>query len=320
MSSSHKEHIPVFLDAVLDIYESEHISPRTLFDGTFGRGGHSLAILRKFPQVTAFAMDGDEEAVEYARSNYKNEVQEGRLRIVHDSYRNFKLVRAAQGWPEKFDLMLLDLGVSSPQLDQADRGFSFYNHGPLDMRMNRKQKLTAADVVNQVEEQELAKIFIELGEIPRPFRVVRAIVHDRKNKPFTTTEELAGLIERVDGWQKKGSHPATRYFMALRLHVNAELETLELALPDLIDSLDENGLLAVITFHSLEDRLVKNILKDNLHRGELVNRKVIKPSDEELKANPRSRSAKLRVFRKSSRGTLTRKQKYNLEHSLTDEE
>lgn len=320
MSSSHKEHIPVFLDAILDFFSSEHISPRTLFDGTFGRGGHSSSLLRKFPQLTAFAMDGDEDAVTYAKDNYKNEIAEGRLKIVHDSYRNFKLVRAAEAWPEKFDLMMLDLGVSSPQLDQADRGFSFYHHGPLDMRMNRSQKLTAADVVNQLEEQELAKIFIELGEIARPFRVVRAIVEDRKAKPFTTTEELAGLIERVDGWQKKGSHPATRYFMALRLHVNDELGTLKLALPDLIDALDENGLLAVITFHSLEDRLVKNILKDNLHRGELVNRKVIKPSDEELKANPRSRSAKLRVFRKTARGTLTRKQKYNLEHSLQDEE
>lgn len=313
-------HIPVFLEAILDVYRSEHISPQTYFDGTFGRGGHSLAIIKNFPGVDVYAADGDEDAITYAQENFKTEIAEKRLHVVHGSYRDFKTLRAAQNWPEKFDLMLLDLGVSSPQLDQADRGFSFYQAGPLDMRMNRKQKLTAADVVNQVEEQELAKIFIELGEIARPFRVVRAIVEDRKTKPFTTTQELSKLIERIDGWQKKGSHPATRYFMALRLHVNQELETLELALPDLIDSLEENGLLAVITFHSLEDRLVKNILKANLHRGELVNRKVIKPSDEELKENPRSRSAKLRVFRKTIRGTLTRKQKYNLEHSLQDEE
>jgi 16S rRNA (cytosine1402-N4)-methyltransferase len=286
---------------------------RYAFDGTFGRGGHTRAVMRENPSAKMIGMDWDEEAIRFGGENFAGEIASGQLRLIHATYGDFKKVRdterasggAPSGFTEGFDLMLLDLGVSSPQLDTAERGFSFYHDGPLDMRMDQRLGTTAADVINTWEEQDLARVFIELGEVQRPFRVVRAICHDRKTKPFETTKQLAGLIERVDGWQKKGSHPATRYFMALRLAVNEELSVLMQALPDLIEGLAPGGILAVITFHSLEDRIVKNIFKDHQEGqngrqavGRLVNKKVIKPSDEEVRTNPRARSAKLRAFEK----------------------
>ena len=301
-------HVPVFLDSVLTMFREVRSPIRYAFDGTFGRGGHTAAILREWPTIRVVAFDWDEDAIRFGKERFAKEIAEGRLTLVHSSYADFKKVRDAAkanatpgGLTEGFDLMLLDLGVSSPQLDQAERGFSFYHDGPLDMRMDQRGEVTAADIVNTWDEQELAKLFIEYGELQRPFRVVRAIVADRKaKKPFTSTRELASMIERVDGWQKKGSHPATRYFLALRLKVNEELTTLEDALPELVDGLSTGGVLAVITFHSLEDRIAKNVFK---HQAELdlgiqVNKKVIKPSDSEVSANPRARSAKLRGFQK----------------------
>lgn len=297
-------HKPVFLNDVMTVFRT-HVGPvRFAFDGTFGRGGHTGAILREWPECKVVAMDWDEEAVRFGKERFKDEIASGRLLIVHSSYLNFLEAREAykdQGFPQGFDLMLLDLGVSSPQLDTAERGFSFYHEGPLDMRMDQRQETTAAEIVNTWEEQDLARLFIEYGEVQRPFRVVRAIVNDRKTKPFENTRDLSGLIERVDGWHKKGSHPATRYFMALRLKVNEELSTLTTALPHLIQGLATDGILSVITFHSLEDRIVKNIFKAHLDVGRLVNKKVIKPSEEEVRENPRARSAKLRAFEKAIR-------------------
>ncbi len=300
--TSQSGHKPVFLDDVLNVFKTKVGTVSTIFDGTFGRGGHTSAMLREWPSARATVFDWDEDAIRFGQENFSSLIEAGRLKLIRSNYSEFKKVRAEEpGFPQGFDLMLLDLGVSSPQLDRAERGFSFYHEGPLDMRMDQRGETTAADIVNTWDEQDLARLFIEAGEVQRPFRVVRAIVHDRKNKkPFETTRELAGLIERVDGWHKKGSHPATRYFMALRLAVNEELTGLTTALPDLIEGLAPGGILAVITFHSLEDRIVKNIFKDHLHLGKLVNKKVIKPSDEEVRVNPRARSAKLRAF---ERGT-----------------
>lgn len=300
-SSDHK---PVFLEDVLTVFRTARGPVRAVFDGTFGRGGHTEALMNHWPRAEVVAFDWDQEAIEFGQEKFPREISEGRLRLYRSSYVDFKKVRSdhlTQGFPNAFDLMLLDLGVSSPQLDQAHRGFSFYHDGPLDMRMDQRGELTAADIVNTWDEQDLARLFIEYGEVQRPFRVVRAIVHDRKSKkPFETTRELASMIERVDGWHKKGSHPATRYFLALRMKVNEELSTLTTAIPDLIDGLADGGILAVITFHSLEDRIVKHLFKDHLHLGRLVNKKVIKPSDEEVRNNPRARSAKLRAFEKGS--------------------
>ncbi|MES3039010.1 MAG: 16S rRNA (cytosine(1402)-N(4))-methyltransferase, partial [Bdellovibrionota bacterium] len=157
------------------------------------------------------------------------------------------------------------------------------------------QEYTAAHVINEATEQELIEIFKTLGEIRSPFRVVRAIVNDRKITPYKTTRELASLIERVEGWRKKGFHPATQFFMALRLKVNGELEHLTYALPELMKKLKIGGRMGVISFHSLEDRIVKNIFKDS-DLGKPIHKRVIIGSDEEIKTNPRARSAKLRVF------------------------
>jgi len=197
----------------------------------------------------------------------------------------------------------LDFGVSSPQLDQAHRGFSFYNEGPLDMRMNQSQELSAAVVVNQWSEPELVEIFRTYGEVRRPDRAARALVEQRRETPFQTTLQLAKFFEKLDGWYRKGHHPATNYFQAIRIAVNDELGVLERTLPKLVEALLPNGRLMVITFHSLEDRIAKYAFKDLEKAGVAfaVNKKVIQPTWDEQKGNPRSRSAKLRVIQKGRR-------------------
>lgn len=283
------------LKEILEMFEPLiENSSLTYFDGTFGRGGHAKAILEKSSKVKAVAFDRDLEAVEYAKNEFADWVRENRLTIIHANYCDFKNYKL-----EPFDFMLLDLGVSSPQLDQGHRGFSFYHEGPLDMRMNQAEDLTAADIIRDYSEDELVNLFREYGEISRPERVVRAIIHDRKTKPFVTTRDLAGLIERVDGWRKKGHHPATQYFLALRMKVNNELELLAQALQELVLGLKPKGRLAVLTFHSLEDRIVKNTFKSLSNFGQPVNKKVIQPDWSEAKENSRARSAKLRVFERS---------------------
>lgn len=288
-------HIPVMLPEVLEALSYVANPPERLLDGTFGRGGHTKALLQKYENLKAIGVDRDETAHEFAKNNYADLLESGRLSLWQGSYRKY-----IEAHPqEKFDLILLDLGVSSPQLDSAERGFSFYGDGPLDMRMGHHQQTTAADIINTWDEEELIEIFKKYGEIHSPFRLVRAVVHDRKIKPFTSTAQLAGLMERVEGWRQKGKHPATQYFMALRLVVNQELEDLENSLPLMINALNPGGVIAVITFHSLEDRICKNIFKAHMETGSRLNKKVIVPSDEEQKQNPRSRSAKLRAFQKN---------------------
>ena len=299
-------HTPVLLTEVLDSY-ADFSSRKHLiyFDGTFGRGGHYKAIKEKYNLQTALASDQDHEAVEFAQNNFPE------VKIVQTSFYEF-----AQTNTVKIDLALIDLGVSSPQLDQADRGFSFLRDGPLDMRMNRRNSITAETIVNEWSEAQLIEVFKIYGEVEKPIRVIRAIINDRSTKRFTTTLQLAQLIERVDGWTKKGFHPATQYFMGLRLVINSELEFVEKGIPLLMEQLSDKGRLSVITFHSLEDRLVKTIFRDS-KIGFPVYKKVIVPSDEECKTNPRARSAKLRVFQK---GMLPEKpDKFALRRQQRDE-
>ncbi|WII72809.1 16S rRNA (cytosine(1402)-N(4))-methyltransferase RsmH [Bdellovibrio sp. 22V] len=294
------EHYPVLLQEVLAaFYPLREKKELHYFDGTFGRGGHYSAVKFAYPQIKATVMDQDLAAVAFAKERFKTEVEQGQLNVIHGNFSQF-----SEHNLKNFDMMLLDLGVSSPQLDQAERGFSFYHDGPLDMRMNQQQGLTAEVLVNTATEDDLIRIFKEYGEVHRPSRVVRAIVNDRKTKAFQTTKQLAGLIERVDGWQIKGHHPATKYFMALRLAVNSELEVVAEALPAMIKALNPKGRLAVITFHSLEDRIVKNIFRDSEDLGRPVNKKVIVPTQEECDKNSRSRSAKLRIFERSAQDEL----------------
>ena len=288
-------HSPVLLREILEIFSvfqepAADLAELRYLDGTFGRGGHFRSLKMMLPTMKAVALDQDPEAVEFAKKKFSPLVQSGDLNVIHRNFSNFSELNLGL-----FDMMLLDLGVSSPQLDEAHRGFSFYHHGPLDMRMDSSQELKAADLVNGLSEKELNDLFFKFGEVRKPFRVVRAIVHDRKEKPYETTEELSSLIERVDGWHRKGYHPATNYFMALRLAVNDELGVVERALPEMIKALKPGGRLAVITFHSLEDRIVKYAFKEST-LGRPLFKKVMIPTDEESEKNPRARSAKLRVF------------------------
>jgi 16S rRNA (cytosine1402-N4)-methyltransferase len=283
-------HQPVLLHEVMELIAEMPRPPRLMMDGTFGRGGHTRALLENYPEAKLVAFDRDAEAIAYGEAEFQKFVLEKRLRFVH---KNFTQATKDDG---PFDVILADLGVSSPQLDQGHRGFSFLHDGPLDMRMDVREKLTAAEIVNGWSAQELKRIFVEYGEVHRPDKAIQLIVKERQSKPFETTSQLADVIARADGWRKKGFHPATHYFMALRIEVNHELMDVEEALETLIQCLRPHGRLLVITFHSIEDRIAKYKLKSLLHLGNLVNKKVVKPTWEEQKKNPRARSAKLRCF------------------------
>lgn len=289
-------HEPVLLKEVIEFARA--VEPHSILDGTFGRGGHTRALLEACPEAVVTAIDQDDEAIRFGESHFEADINKGRLHLKHF---NFHQISSLEGRPkEGFDVILLDLGVSSPQLDQGERGFSFYHDGPLDMRMDRGLDITAADVIDTWPEVELNNLFIQYGEVRRPQRVVRAIVQDRKQKKFTTTRELAGLIERVEGWKRKGHHPATTYFLALRMAVNNELSGLEACIPGLLGALSPKGRLLVITFHSLEDRIIKYAFKEAPELGVPLFKKVIVPSREEQMRNPRARSAKLRIFQRET--------------------
>ncbi|EEF60435.1 S-adenosyl-methyltransferase MraW [Pedosphaera parvula Ellin514] len=281
-------------------------------DGTLGGAGHATAILAaSSPNGWLFGCDRDGVAVEAAQARLAEFA--GRFEISRGNYA--ELFETLE--PESFDGVLLDLGVSSPQLDVAERGFSFQQEGPLDMRMDKRQQLTAADLLNHASAEELAEIFWKLGDEPQSRRFARAIEHDRQQRPFETTGQLAGLIERLAPRHGKKAHPATRVFQALRMAVNDELGSLERGLTGAVRILKPGGRLAVITFHSLEDRKVKEFgrqkSRDYTFEGEVdvpelrkprtpelkwVQRKAVLPGEAEQKENPRSRSAQLRIMEK----------------------
>lgn len=292
---SKRIHIPVMAEEII-VFLNELSRPFEYFlDGTFGRGGHTKTVLSRFPQVKILAVDRDDAAINYAQQNFFDSIGRGQIQTMKCNFADLPL----QGLPEAFanglDAILLDLGVSSPQFDDPERGFSFYHAGPLDMRMDQKQSTTAADLINQCSSHELEKLFREYGEIKRPGLVIKNIIHQRQRQKIMTTEQLAKLIERSVGWARKGKHPATTYFMALRIGVNQELENLRVGLQRLIQILRPGGRLLVITFHPLEDRMVKQFFK-SCPLGITLTKKVIKPSRKEIIENVRSRSAQLRVF------------------------
>lgn len=298
------EHVPVLLEEVLQMARESAAVPRLILDGTFGRGGHTQALLKEFSQSQLLALDCDADAIAYGRDHFAEEIRQERIYLLHANFSDIEKIQNQLPSPfknKKFDLILLDLGVSSPQLDTPERGFSFYHQGPLDMRMDHRQETTAADIVNTWSAEELAELFRELGEVNRPQRVVSAIVEKRREQPFATTVDLSRLIERVEGWSRKGHHPATRFFLALRLRVNRELERIEEIVPVLIQHLSEGGRLLIITFHSLEDRIVKNVFKSLQDQGRIVTKKVVQAQWQEKKGNPRARSAKLRVFERGGK-------------------
>ena len=283
-------------------------------DGTVGGAGHASAILAaSSPNGWLYGCDRDGAAVEAATRRLDEAGFAGRFEIRRGNYSEL-----ADWVPAgSCDGVLLDLGVSSPQLDEAERGFSFQNDGPLDMRMDLRQPLTAAGIVNSWSEAELARVFWEYGDEPQARRFARAIVHDREGRRFETTVQLASLIERLAPRHGKKKHPATRVFQALRMAVNDESRFLKSGLAAACTLLKPGGRLAVITFHSLEDRMVKEFGRERAREytfeGEVdvpelriprvpelrwVQRKAILPGDAELAENPRARSAQLRVLEK----------------------
>jgi 16S rRNA (cytosine1402-N4)-methyltransferase len=282
-------------------------------DGTVGDGGHAEAILAaSAPTGRLVGLDRDEEAIEASRRRLRR--YGNRVHVVRAEFANMKEVLHNLGY-ETADGVLLDLGVSSRQLEIPARGFSFSAEGPLDMRMSRSQKRAAADIVADASAEELTKIFREYGEERRAAAVARAIVRERARKPVATTTQLAAICERVLGKGRAKIHPATKIFQALRIAVNDELEQLRQGLEAAVELLKSGGRLAVISFHSLEDRIVKEFFArlstDCVcppdfpvcvchHRRVLrvVTRRPITPAAAEIAVNPRSRSARLRIAEK----------------------
>jgi len=281
-------------------------------DGTIGGAGHAAAVLAaSAPDGWLYGCDRDGTAVEAAKRRLAE--FSGRFEIRQGDFADL----AAWVPPNSCDGMLLDLGVSSPQLDEAERGFSFQQDGPLDMRMDRRQAVTAASVVNGATAEELAKILWELGGERNARRFARAIARERERRRLETTRQLAELMEQLAPRRGRKTHPATRVFQAIRMAVNDEVGSLERGLAGALKMLKSGGRLAVITFHSLEDRIVKGFgrarARDYTFTGEMdvpelreprapelkwVGRKPTRPSPAEVAANPRSRSAQLRVLEK----------------------
>ena len=288
------------------ITSSEMAKNLLVIDGTFGRGGHTQALLTQLPlDARMISFDKDLDAITVAAK-----INDPRLQIVHDSFAQMDQYAA----PNSVDGILLDLGISSPQVDEAHRGFSFRKDGPLDMRMNTDQGLTAAEWLEQAPPEEITRVIKTYGEERFAFQIAKAIVARREEGASPkTTLQLASLVASVVRTREVGQDPATRTFQALRIFINRELEDLELGLKAALDLLRPGGRLAVISFHSLEDRIVKQFLQSHskveIPRGlpvrdrdlpqcalEIIGR--IKPSDEEIRGNPRSRSAIMRVAEK----------------------
>jgi len=279
-------------------------------DGTLGAGGHARGILEACaPDGQLLGLDVDPQALTIARKNLAP--YEGRIHLAQASYTSLKAQLRSLGW-EAVDGILLDLGASSMQFDTTERGFSFMQDAPLDMRFGPHASRTAADIVNSFSERELADLIYRYGEERDSRRIARAIVNKR---PLHTTRELVAVIESVSPRRGKRIHPATRTFQALRIAVNEELPSLESVLPQAVAGLESGGRIAVISFHSLEDRIVKNFFREQgrvlvnppyekiyeeerLATLKEVTRKPITPSDEEMEINPRARSAKLRIAEK----------------------
>ncbi len=295
-------HIPVLLKEVMDALA---VRPGGRYvDGTLGRAGHTKEIIARGGMV--LGIDRDEQAI--------REIGEvAGLSAVRGRHGDLKEIADEKGWGE-VDGILLDLGVSSPQLDEAGRGFSFLREGPLDMRMDRSSGLSAADIVKGESAERLEEIFRELGEEPQARRIAKAIAKEREKRKFETTVEFADFVERVVG-RRGAHHPATRVFQALRMEVNDEMGELERALEGGLELLKSGGRFAVITFESLTDRIVKRFFARHVGRmvslqqggerweGEepkmrAVTGKVVVASEEEADLNPRSRSAKLRAAEK----------------------
>ncbi len=294
-------HLSVMKEEILELFRGRKL--RTYVDATLGAAGHAAAMLEEHPEIERFiGIDQDPDALQIARKRL--EPWKEKITLVQSNFS--ALTEILMG--EKIDGILFDLGVSSMQLDRAEKGFSFMKDGPLDMRMDPTRELTAATIVNEWSEQELTRIFRQYGEEKQPRKAARAIVQGR---PFKTTKELSDLLYPVLFNPKKKIHPLTLIFQALRICVNGELEVIEKVIPEAIDALTPGGVMGVISFHSLEDRRIKQMLQfaasDKLDTSgragvfidkkplvRILTRKPLVPTPEEAESNPRARSAKFR--------------------------
>lgn len=308
------EHKSVLLKEVI---ESLNIRPDGIYvDGTLGGGGHAYEVCKRLKNGKLIGIDQDEDAL-FAAAKRLEEFGE-RVLLVRDNYSNIESVLREQGI-KKVDGICLDLGVSSYQLDNADRGFTYREDVALDMRMDMREERTAADILNGYTEKELCRVIRDYGEELFAKNIARHIVRAREEKPIETSGQLIEIIRAAmpKKMQIKGGHPAKRTFQALRIEVNRELEVLEHSIDKMIELLAPGGRLAIISFHSLEDRIVKNHFRKNedpcicpknfpicvcgqKSRGRVLTRKGILPGREEVEENPRAKSAKLRVFEASS--------------------
>ncbi|RMH09007.1 MAG: 16S rRNA (cytosine(1402)-N(4))-methyltransferase RsmH [Aquificota bacterium] len=281
-------HIPVLFDTAVELLLGN--GGRVYVDCTLGLGGHARRILEKNPKAYLIGIDRDPYALEKAEENLKD--FEGRFSLYHANFSQLDQVLEQEGI-SKVDGFLFDLGVSMLQL-KSERGFSFQRDAPLDMRMDPRESLTAYKVVNTYSERELERIFREYGEEKRAKSLARAIVLARAKKPIKTTGELVDIILSVIPHRGR-IHPATKVFQAIRIEVNRELENLQTALEKTLYFLTKGGRLVVISFHSLEDRIVKNFFREHKDKLKTLTKKPITPSMEEIRQNPASRSAKLRA-------------------------
>ncbi|MEW5904613.1 MAG: 16S rRNA (cytosine(1402)-N(4))-methyltransferase RsmH [Pseudomonadota bacterium] len=302
-------HATVLLDEAVDALQ---VKPEGIYvDGTFGRGGHSRLILSRLGAAgRLIAFDKDPAAIASGAA-----LQDVRFTLVHEGFGQLAQVLGGLG-VDKVDGVLLDLGVSSPQLDDESRGFSFRFDAPLDMRMDTSAGQTAAEWLTTVDEKELAEVIRDYGEERFAGKIARTIVAARQERPLTTTRQLADLVAQCVRTREPGKNPATRTFQAIRIHLNRELEELESVLPQCVEHLKPGGRMAIISFHSLEDRIVKHFMRDmaqgdklpkfvpvraaDVPQGKLkLVGKAIQASAAELAANPRARSAVLRVAERS---------------------
>ncbi len=307
-------HTSVLLKETID---GLNVKPEGIYvDGTLGGGGHSYEVCTRLGEKgSIIGIDQDEAAIEAAGVRLKDFGE--KVTIVRSNYCDMKS-RLHELGIDKVDGIMLDLGVSSYQLDTADRGFSYRGDAPLDMRMDRRQEMTARDIVNDYSEMDLYRVIRDYGEDKFAKNIARHIAKERGRRPIETTGELTEIIRRAIPmkYQKKGGHPAKRTFQAIRIELNRELEVLSESLDDMIDILNFGGRLCIITFHSLEDRIVKSAFRKNenpcscpkdfpvcvcgkVSKGSIITRKPVLPGEAEIAANSRAKSAKLRIFERS---------------------
>ena len=308
------KHISVLLNETVD---GLNIKPDGIYvDGTLGGGGHSKQILNRITTGHLYGIDQDADAIAFASKRLENNLSNGTLTIIRDNYCNMKQALSSEG-VSKVDGIMLDLGVSSYQLDTENRGFSYMTDAPLDMRMDQRSTMSAKEVVNGYDESDLYRIIRDYGEDPFAKNIAKHIVQMRKEKAIETTGQLNEAIRAAIPMkiQKTLGHPSKRTYQAIRIEVNSELNVLKNTLDDMVELLNPGGRLCIITFHSLEEKIVKAAYREwenpcicppsfpvctcnRKPKGKIINKKPILPSAEELEENSRSHSAKLRIFEK----------------------